>query len=64
VTRVGVGDRVATLFFRDWMDGPPTPGKASAGIGSLGMPGAGRELAVFNERAVWTYPGFCVRGIS
>lgn len=58
VTRVAVGDRVATLFFRDWMDGPPTPEKASAGIGSLGMPGAGRELAVFDERAVSRVPDY------
>jgi len=35
VSRVSVGDRVASCFFQTWIDGPPTAGKL---VGTLGGP--------------------------
>lgn len=58
VTRVAVGDRVSTLFFPNWIAGPPTPEKAAGALGSPGAPGGGRELALFPERAVSKVPDF------
>ncbi|MFN3573725.1 MAG: zinc-dependent alcohol dehydrogenase family protein [Phenylobacterium sp.] len=57
VTRVKVGDRVATLFFQGWISGPPTLEKALTALGSP-IPGAGRELAVFSQEGVSKVPGF------
>src|SRR4051812_38304184 len=51
VTRVEAGDRVATLFFQNWISGPPTLEKLSSSLGSP-IPGAGRELAVFSQDGV------------
>lgn len=58
VTRVAVGDRVSTLFFPNWVAGPPTSEKAAGALGSPGAPGAGRELALFSEHAVSKVPDF------
>ncbi len=33
VSRVAVGDRVATIFSQTWIDGPPTAGKLSGTVG-------------------------------
>src|SRR5947209_2465735 len=41
VTRLAVGDRVATLFFQGWISGPPTLEKVSTALG-YPIPGAGR----------------------
>jgi len=57
VTRVAVGDRVATLFFQGWISGPPTLEKLSTALGHP-IPGAGRELAVFSQEGVSKVPGF------
>ena len=57
VTRVKVGDRVATLFFQGWISGPPTLEKALTALGSP-IPGAGRELAVFSQEGVSKVPDF------
>ncbi|MBC7167671.1 NAD(P)-dependent alcohol dehydrogenase [Phenylobacterium sp.] len=57
VTRVKVGDRVATLFFQGWISGPPTLEKALTALGSPN-PGAGRELAVFSQEGVSKVPDF------
>ena len=57
VTRVKVGDRVATLFFQGWLSGPPTVEKAMTALGSP-IPGAGRELAVFSQEGVSKVPDF------
>src|SRR4051812_46154063 len=57
VTRVKPGERVATLFFQNWVSGPPTlPGLMSA----LGfpIPGAGSELQTFSEQGVSKVPDF------
>lgn len=57
VTRVKVGDRVATMFFQGWISGPPTLEKALTALGSP-IPGAGRELAVFSQEGVSKVPDF------
>lgn len=43
VTRFAVGDRVAGIFFQNWMDGPPHPAMGPA----LGAAGAGGMLAQY-----------------
>jgi NADPH:quinone reductase-like Zn-dependent oxidoreductase len=58
VTRVAVGDRVATQFFPNWVAGGPSPEKAEGALGSPGAPGAGRELALFAEAAVAKVPDY------
>jgi NADPH:quinone reductase-like Zn-dependent oxidoreductase len=57
VTRVKTGDRVATLFFQNWVSGPPTLEKLSSALG-FPIPGAGRELGVFSEQGVSKVPEF------
>jgi NADPH:quinone reductase-like Zn-dependent oxidoreductase len=57
VTRVKPGDRVATLFFQNWISGPPTLEKLSSSLGSP-IPGAGREFAVFSQDGVSRVPDF------
>jgi NADPH:quinone reductase-like Zn-dependent oxidoreductase len=48
---------VATLFFQNWISGPPTLEKLSSSLGSP-IPGAGRELAVFSQHGVSKAPEF------
>jgi NADPH:quinone reductase-like Zn-dependent oxidoreductase len=57
VTRVAVGDRVATLFFQNWASGRPTLEKLSSALG-FPVPGAGRELGVFSQEGVSKVPDF------
>jgi NADPH:quinone reductase-like Zn-dependent oxidoreductase len=57
VTRVAVGDRVATLFFQNWVSGPPTLEKLMSSLGSP-IPGAGRELGVFSQEGLSKVPDF------
>ena len=57
VTRVAVGDRVATLFFQGWISGPPTLEKLVTSLGHP-IPGAGRELAVFSQEGLSKVPDF------
>ncbi|MFL6655494.1 MAG: NAD(P)-dependent alcohol dehydrogenase [Sulfurifustis sp.] len=57
VTRVRPGDRVATLFFQNWLAGPPTPEALASALGHP-IPGAGRELAVYSEHGVAKVPDF------
>jgi len=57
VTRVAVGDRVATMFFQGWISGPPTLEKLVTALGHP-IPGAGRELAVFSQEGVSKVPDF------
>lgn len=57
VTRVAVGDRVATLFFQNWTSGRPTLEKLSSSLG-FPVPGAGRELATFSQEGVSKVPDF------
>ncbi|MDF8331819.1 zinc-dependent alcohol dehydrogenase family protein [Novosphingobium cyanobacteriorum] len=51
VTSVGVGDRVAGIFFQDWMDGPPNPA-AGVALGAPPAPGMLQDLVVLPERGV------------
>jgi len=57
VTRVAVGDRVATLFFQNWASGRPTLEKLASALG-FPIPGAGRELATFSQEGVSKVPDF------
>ncbi len=57
VSRVKVGDRVATLFFQNWLAGKPTPAALASALG-MPIPGAGRELATFHEDGVSKVPEF------
>lgn len=57
VTRVAVGDRVATLFFQNWASGRPTLEKLASALG-FPIPGAGRELATFSQEGVSKVPAF------
>lgn len=57
VTRFKAGDRVATLFFQNWVSGPPTLEKLSSALG-FPIPGAGSELQVFSEQGLSKVPEF------
>jgi len=57
VTRVAVGDRVATMFFQSWLSGKPTPAGLRSALG-LPIPGVGRELAVYHEDGLSKVPYF------
>jgi NADPH:quinone reductase-like Zn-dependent oxidoreductase len=57
VTRVKPGDRVATLFFQNWISGPPTLGGLMSALG-FPIPGAGAELQTFSEQGVSKVPEF------
>jgi NADPH:quinone reductase-like Zn-dependent oxidoreductase len=57
VTRVQPGDRVATMFFQNWISGPPTLEKLMSSLGSP-IPGAGRELGVFSQEGLSKVPEF------
>lgn len=51
VTSLAVGDRVAGIFFQDWMDGPPNPGMGVA-LGAPPAPGMLQDYVVLPERGV------------
>lgn len=57
VTRFKAGDRVATLFFQNWISGPP---KLEGLMSALGfpIPGAGAELQTFSEHGLSKVPEF------
>jgi NADPH:quinone reductase-like Zn-dependent oxidoreductase len=57
VSRLAVGDRVATMFFQSWLSGKPTPGGLRSALG-LPIPGVGRELAAFHEDGLSKVPEF------
>ena len=57
VTRVVVGDRVATLFFQNWISGRPDLAKLSSALG-FPVPGAGAELQTFSQEGVSKVPEF------
>ncbi|HEY1880446.1 MAG TPA: NAD(P)-dependent alcohol dehydrogenase [Caulobacteraceae bacterium] len=57
VTRFQVGDRVATMFFQNWISGPPTFQGLASALGAP-IPGAGRELAAFHEEGLSKVPDF------
>jgi NADPH:quinone reductase-like Zn-dependent oxidoreductase len=57
VTRVAVGDRVATMFYQTWLAGPPSAERLR---GALGNPitGVARELAVYSQEGMSKVPDF------
>jgi NADPH:quinone reductase-like Zn-dependent oxidoreductase len=57
VTRFKPGDRVATMFFQNWIAGKPTADGLASALG-LPIPGAGRELAAFHEDGLSKVPDF------
>ncbi len=57
VTRFAPGDRVATLFFQKWLAGKPTYETQMSALG-MPIPGAGRELAAFDQEGLSKVPDF------
>jgi NADPH:quinone reductase-like Zn-dependent oxidoreductase len=57
VTRFKAGDRVSTLFFQNWVSGPPTLEKVASALG-FPIPGAGAELQTFSQEGLSKVPGF------
>lgn len=57
VTRFKVGERVSTLFFQNWISGPPDLAKLSSALG-FPLPGAGAELQVFSEQGLSKVPDY------
>ncbi|AIE85235.1 zinc-dependent alcohol dehydrogenase family protein [Fimbriimonas ginsengisoli] len=55
VTRFKVGDRVASCFFRDWIEGPLTPVKAKTALGG-GVPGVLADRVVLPEHGLVHVP--------
>lgn len=55
VSRVRVGDRVASMFFQGWIEGPPNAAKAVTALG-FPIPGVGAELALLSEQGVSKVP--------
>lgn len=51
VSSLKVGDRVAGIFFQNWMDGPPNPGMGVA-LGAPPAPGMLQEYVVLPEHGV------------
>lgn len=51
VTSLSPGDRVAGIFFQDWMDGPPNPGMGAA-LGAPLAPGMLQDVVVLPEHGV------------
>jgi NADPH:quinone reductase-like Zn-dependent oxidoreductase len=51
VTALSPGDRVAGIFFQDWMDGPPNPGMGAA-LGAPPAPGMLQEVVILPEQGV------------
>ncbi len=56
VTRVKTGDRVAPLFFPDWISGEPTPERTQTALGAA-HGGCLQEYLVLHERSVSKVPG-------
>ena len=57
VTRFKPGERVSTLFFQNWISGPPSLEKLSSALG-FPVPGAGAELQTFSEQGLSRAPDF------
>jgi NADPH:quinone reductase-like Zn-dependent oxidoreductase len=56
VTHFKTGDRVATLFFQDWLDGPFTPTTGKSGLGGP-IDGAFTTTRLFSEHGLIHIPG-------
>ncbi len=51
VSGFAIGDRVAGLFFQNWIDGPPSPGVGPA-LGAAGAPGMLQDLVALPAHGV------------
>lgn len=57
VTSLAVGDRVATLFFQNWMSGPPTITGLMSALGG-GLDGVAQEYMVLKEQGAVKVPAY------
>ncbi len=57
VTSVAVGDRVATLFFQNWLSGPPTLTALASALGG-GLDGVAQEYMVLKQEGVVKVPDY------
>jgi NADPH:quinone reductase-like Zn-dependent oxidoreductase len=57
VTRVKVGDRVATIFMQDWIDGEFSAEKSQSALGGA-IDGILAEYVVLNQNGVVRFPDF------
>ncbi len=57
VTTVAVGDRVATLFFQNWLSGPPTLTALASALGG-GLDGVAQEYMVLKQEGVVKVPDY------
>jgi NADPH:quinone reductase-like Zn-dependent oxidoreductase len=57
VTRFKAGNRVSTLFFQNWVSGPPNLEKLTSALG-FPVAGAGSELQVFSQEGLSKVPEF------
>jgi NADPH:quinone reductase-like Zn-dependent oxidoreductase len=55
VTRVALGDRVAPLFFQDWLGGEPTAQSLAGALGGA-LDGVARDQVVLNQNGVSKVP--------
>jgi NADPH:quinone reductase-like Zn-dependent oxidoreductase len=55
VTQWSIGDRVTSLFFKDWVDGPPVP-SMGAGSGSPGEQGMLAEYVILKADRIASAP--------
>jgi NADPH:quinone reductase-like Zn-dependent oxidoreductase len=58
VSRVAPGDRVSTLFFENWISGPPSSAKAASALGGGRPRGAGAERVVLHQDGVSKVPDY------
>jgi NADPH:quinone reductase-like Zn-dependent oxidoreductase len=58
VTRFRIGDRVATIFFPDWISGRFRPSYASSALGGETADGVLSEYVIVPERALVASPAF------
>jgi NADPH:quinone reductase-like Zn-dependent oxidoreductase len=56
VTRFRKGDRVAPIFYPEWIDGQPAPEKMQGALGGSGADGLYAEYAVVDETAAVAVP--------
>ncbi len=57
VTQLACGDRVTSLFFQRWLDGPVTPEVRWSTL-ALGHPGVGSQYAMLLDSGAYKAPGF------
>ncbi|MEQ1863048.1 MAG: NAD(P)-dependent alcohol dehydrogenase [Micropepsaceae bacterium] len=57
VTRVKVGDRVATMFFQGWLSGEPTMAGLGTALGGS-LDGVWRDFALLSEQGVSKVPAY------